>query len=387
MNKKTGKMGVCIELKNNNYGSMLQSYATQTVLHNYGIQFDLLDYKKELSIKYIVKNSFRIFNPVLFQDKLALRRKTRFINQHPEQKVNVQQRTNAFNSFRTNYFKASVVQFRGYENLKKGSMIYQSFFSGSDQLWSPSGLATNFYNLMFARNDAIKISYASSFGVKDIPWYQIGRTKKYLERIRYISCRENSGKSIVEKLTGKAVPVVVDPTLLFSANDWIEMLSCKTVYTGKYIFSYLLGTEKCWRDEVIKLSKATGLPILSIHQFTEADLNFGDVSIENAGPVEFVDLIRNADYICTDSFHGSVFSILFHKRFLTFNRYKETSKVSKNTRIDSLCSNLGLEQRRFSKDIVQEIEENIEYELVDMKLQVLREKSYNYLEHAFDHIS
>ena len=83
------------------------------------------------------------------------------------------------------------------------------------------------------------------------------------------------------------------------------------------------------------MKRITGLPIVSIHQYLDADLNFGDVSIEDAGPVEFINLIQNAEYICTDSFHGSVFSVLLKKKFVVFNRYPEKYKSSKNTRIES----------------------------------------------------
>lgn len=381
-----GKLGVCIELKNNNYGSMLQSYATQVMLSNYQFDYDLINYKKVYDLKFILKSIPRVFNNVTWQDKFAENEKKQFIKKHPEVQNSVKLRKKAFEDFRKQYFLANNPTYVGYDNLKKESEKYSAFLTGSDQLWSPSGLATNFYNLMFAREDSTKISYASSFGVKMIPWYQKNRTKKYLNRIQYISCREKSGTEIVKYLTDRNVPVVADPTMLFTAEEWDKNLPCKRVQEGEYIFSYILGTNFDYRKQVEKLSKDTNLPIVSIHQFVDADLNFGDVVVEDAGPAEFVDLIKNAKYVCTDSFHGSVFSIINHKNFIVFNRYSDTSKASKNTRIDNLCGNLGLQNRRFKGNITQEIQQEIDYDTVDSKLEKIRKSSYEYLENAFDSI-
>jgi hypothetical protein len=92
-----------------------------------------------------------------------------------------------------------------------------------------------------------------------------------------------------------------------------------------------------------------------------------------------VNLIRNAEYVCTDSFHGSVFSILHHKKFLTFNRFAQGAN-SRNGRIDSLCNLLGLKERRFKSDIYKEIQKDIDYIRVDKKLEKLRENSLDFLE-------
>lgn len=381
-----GRMGACIELENNNYGSMLQSYATQVMLSNYGFTYDLIRYQKVYTPWFIFKSMPRVLNKVVWSDKLAEREKLTFIKAHPEVKESVKKRSVVFDEFRKKYFIAPSPVYKGFKSLKDGSRKYTSFIAGSDQMWSPSGLGSNFYNLMFTYDEAFRMSYASSFGVKKIPWYQRRRTKNYLERIPFISCRENSGKEIIKELTGRDIPVVADPTMLFTGSEWDDMLPCTRVQNGKYIFSYILGNDEAARNEVLKLKEKTGLPIVSIHQYVEADLNFGDVSVEDAGPAEFVDLIRNAEYVCTDSFHGSVFSSIYHKKFIVFNRYAENDKASKNTRIESLCVNLGLESRRFSGDICERINQDIDYIDVDRKLGEIRKNSYEYLESAFDSI-
>ncbi len=381
-----GLIGACLEIKNNNYGSMLQSFATQKMLDGYGINYELLSYKKKYTPLFALKSLPRFLNGVIWQDKLNERRKKKFLNKHPELKKEVSERTNAFNRFRENFFSAPIITYYGYNELQEQSKKYSAFIAGSDQLWSPSGLPTNFYNLMFTYDDAIRISYASSFGVKKIPWYQRRRTKNYLNRIQFISCREESGSEIVKDLTNRDVPVVADPTILFTGDEWEQMLPSKRVQEGQYIFSYILGTDKKYREEVLRLSKETGLPIVSIHQYVDADLDFGDVSVTDAGPAEFVDLIRNAEYVCTDSFHGSVFSILCHRKLVIFNRYSDNSSSSKNTRIDNLCGKLGLSDRRFSGDIIKDAKGDIDYSIIDNKLEDIRIESREYLEQAFGSI-
>ena len=381
-----GLIGACLEIKNNNYGSMLQSFATQKMMDEYGIQYELLNYKKKYTPLFVLKSIPRLLNKVIWQEKINENQKKRFLKRNPELMSDVKKRSKAYDQFRESYFNHPVVTYYGYSKLKEESKKYSAFITGSDQLWSPSGLPTNFYNLMFTYEDAVRISYASSFGVKKIPWYQRGRTRKFLDRIQHVSCREESGREIVKELTGRDVPTVADPTILFNGEEWKELLPIDRVQEGKYIFSYILGTDKKYRDEVLKLSKETGLPIVSIHQYVDADLDFGDISVTDAGPAEFVDLIRNAEYVCTDSFHGSVFSILCHRKLVIFNRYSDNSSSSKNTRIDNLCNRLGISDRRFSGSIIKDANGEMDFASIDKKLERLRQESRDYIEKAFDSI-
>ena len=381
-----GLIGACLEIKNNNYGSMLQSFATQKIMDEYGIQYELLNYKKKYTPLFVLKSIPRLLNKVIWQEKINENQKKRFLKRNPELMSDVKKRSRAYDQFRESYFNHPVVTYYGYSKLKEESKKYSAFITGSDQLWSPSGLPTNFYNLMFTYEDAVRISYASSFGVKKIPRYQRGRTRKFLDRIQHVSCREESGREIVKELTGRDVPTVADPTILFNGEEWKELLPIDRVQEGKYIFSYILGTDKKYRDEVLKLSKETGLPIVSIHQYVDADLDFGDISVTDAGPAEFVDLIRNAEYVCTDSFHGSVFSILCHRKLVIFNRYSDNSSSSKNTRIDNLCNRLGISDRRFSGSIIKDANGETDFASIDKKLESLRQESRDYIEKAFDSI-
>lgn len=275
---------------------------------------------------------------------------------------------------------------KGYHELQEAAKEYVAVLVGSDQMWSPSGLATNFYNLMFVPDEVKKISYAASFGVSKIPAYQRSRTKQFLNRIEYLSVRENSAAGIVRELTGRSALVAVDPTMLLSKEEWEEFSGAEKLIKEKYIFAYFLGHQRKQREEVEKLKVATGLKIVTLRhldEFVPEDESFGDYAPYKIGPKEFVNLIKNAEYVCTDSFHGSVFSSLFQKQFMTFSRYAENASVSKNSRIVSLLQNLGLEQRHFvNGDIVVEMKRTIDYIAVEQRRKKLIEDSKQFLNSA-----
>ena len=281
--------------------------------------------------------------------------------------------------------------FVGYANLCNGAKRYTAVVTGSDQLWSPAGLPTNFYNLMFVPDNIRKISIASSFGVKKIPWYQITRTRDFLNRIDFISMRENRGSEIVNELTGRTVPTILDPVFMFNEEEWLDLIPYNNEINEPYIFAYFLGANLSHREAVKSVAKKLNCKIVTLRhldQYVDADEQFGDYAPYDVDPAQFLNLLRGAKYVCTDSFHGSVFSIIHHKPFVTFNRYAENSKFSKNSRIDTLCNNLGLENRRFvtADKLYEQLIQNINYTIVDKKLSVLKAQTNEYLNKAFENI-
>ena len=378
-------IGICIKYYHENYGGMLQAFATTKILEKRNISYEIVRYKKEKNLKLIIKSIPRIFNNVLINDKYEAIQKKVSLKVHPKLKKNNEIRMEAFKRFREkNFKKLSEINY-GYINLCKNSKKYEAVLTGSDQLWSPAGLPTNFYNLMFVDKDIKKISYASSFGVKDIPWYQKKRTAEFLNRMDFISMRENSGKKIVKELTGKDVPVVLDPVFLLNKEEWDTLIENKNIYNEKYIFAYFLGNNIEYRKNVEKFAKLLNLKIVTLRhldQYIEYDEHFGDYAPYDVEPSDFLNLIRNAEYIFTDSFHGSVFSIIYNKQFLVFNRYSDKSKHSKNSRITTLCENLGINNCRFSGDVTQIIDKPIIYDGIPEKIQYLKRQSEKYLDDA-----
>lgn len=168
-----------------------------------------------------------------------------------------------------------------------GARRYSAVVTGSDQLWSPAGLPTNYYNLQFVPDDIRKISYASSFGVKNIPWYQKKRTAAFLNRLDFISMRENQGSEIVKELTGKDVPTILDPVFMFDKEGWERLIPVKREIAEPYIFAYFLGETAEHRKVVEKAAKKLGCKIIALRhldQYVPNDENFGDIALYDVAP-------------------------------------------------------------------------------------------------------
>lgn len=383
-------IGICIKYYHENYGGMLQAFATTKLLDRMGVEYEIIRYEKKKDLVFILKSIPRLFNNVLINDKYEAFQKKMSFKKHPEFLEKDKIRMKAFDRFRTEKFQDKLSEINyGYDKLVESTSKYNAVLVGSDQLWSPAGLPTNFYNLMFVPQKIRKISYASSFGVKYIPWYQKRRTAKYLDRIEYISLRENSGQKIVKELIGRDAPVVLDPVFMFNKNEWADLIPIKQHYGEEYIFAYFLGNNPEQRKAVKELATKTGLKIVTLRhldQFVEEDEQFGDYAPYDIAPDDFLNLLRGAKYVCTDSFHGAVFSIIHKKQFVVFNRYSDTSKHSKNSRIDSLCQNLEISNCRYNGNIDEVINNKIDYSKVDENYIRLREKSAEYLEKSLDGI-
>lgn len=379
--KKVGLV-VCYDTKN--FGSQLQVLATIKKVEDLEYESEIIRYKKKVTPTFIVQTIPRLFNVSFVKAKLAAKDKNKKITQHPEIAKMVATRNKRFQMFVTEHFTNLSKAYCGWENLVKESKEnYDMFLCGSDQLWLPNNLGSHFYTLEFAPNNKPKIAYATSFGVSQIPDGQKKATAKYLNRFQNLSTREIAGQKIIKELTGKTAQVVCDPTLLFDAEGWEKMLPEKKVVEEPYVFCYFLGTNEEHRKIANEFKNKTGLKLVAcpfLDNYVECDLNFGDIQLFDIDAADFVNLIRHAEYILTDSFHGSVFSILNHKKFMTFNRFNAGAN-SRNSRIDSLCTLLGLSERRYSGDVMN-VEKDIHYNAVEEKLEKLRADSIKYLETA-----
>ena len=380
-------LGVCLKYTQNNYGSKLQALATVKMLDGLGIDYEIIRYNKK-TLKFFIKSLPRFFNWVFLNDRYLQFQRAIEFKKHPEIKTLVEIRNKAFDSYDRCFENNLSRVYGSYDELKaECPKRYDSLLTCSDQLWSPSALGSGFYNLMFAHEDALKVSWASSFGVGKIPWYQIGRTKKYLNRIQHISMRENRGAEIVKALTNRDVPVLMDPVFVFDKNEWNDLVSVNAPEWDRYIFCYFLGDNPEHRHAAKELSEKTGLKIVTLRHLDEyvpQDENFGDIAPYDVDPERFLNILRNATYICTDSFHGTAFSIIFEKKFIVFNRYNNSSSNSKNSRIDSVCANVGLNDRRYTniENIVEMMEKDIDYSSVSSELKKYQENTKQYLKNA-----
>lgn len=385
-NTEMKKIGLVICYFHENYGSMLQAYATQRI-------FDKLDLPNEAVYCHdphmymtMPKWSYyyhKLTNKDVLIDKIK-RTQGKFVNRLLKTEFYSRQaiRSEKFKEFSRKTFRVS----RPYANrreLMEDSSNYAAFVVGSDQLWSPANIDNDFYTLTFVPDEIPKIAYATSFGTSSIPRYQYKKAKEFLDRFDSISVREESGRRLVEKLSGKRAEVVLDPTLLLQREEW-ERFSCRPpIIEGEYIFCYFLGNNRKGRRFAEKLRAETGCRIaalLHMDEYIPEDENFADLTPYDIGPEEFVNLIRHASYVCTDSFHGTVFSIIFQRRFFTFDRFDSSSTISTNTRIETLLGMAGLESRRMREDSLPEnVFEEICFSTAEDKIEKKREESLAYL--------
>ncbi len=383
------KIGLCVCYDTKNFGSQLQVLATQKSIDDLGYDYEIIRYKKKATPGFVIKSLPRLFNPYFVRNKLNKRAKNKAIKSCPQIYNQVKVRNQRFDKFVDANFKKLSGYYNGYAKLKEGASNYDAVLSGSDQLWLPSNLGSHFYTQEFVPDDIPKIAYATSFGVSEVPWYQKGRTKRYLERFKALSTREQRGLEIIKDLADKDAKVVCDPTLLFGADKWSELIKNKKVIDDKYIFCYFLGTNLEHRKIANELKEKTGLKIVTcpfLDHFVEEDKEFGDNQMFDMDSADFVNLIRHAEYVITDSFHGSIFSILHHKKFMILDRFKAGSKNSRNSRIESLCNILQLTERRYKSNIYDSICKEIDYRDVEEKLEELRKDSIKYLEDALKEI-
>ena len=373
-------------IEHTNYGSSLQAYATMKVVQHLGYDLTFIKYEKRRNIFDWLKIAPGLLlsgGLELISNRLRFRLNCLI---HPTYLPNQTIRRQEARRFKEKEFVPFFKTYIGYKNLCEGSKEYDAIFVGSDQTWRPFGFYSNYWNLMFVNDSIPKFSYASSYGVSKIPPIQRKGTKRYLERLNMISVREQKGKEIVESVSNKKAQVVADPTMLLTKEEWTAFSNKSTcsLPKEKYIFCYFLGSRTDIRNEAKKLAQDTGLKIVTMRHMDEyipIDETFGDYAPYNINPYDFVKLLMNAEYICTDSFHGSVFSILMHKKFCTFYRVKPTKKNSTHSRIDNLLRIFGLESRKFSGNIL-DIKENIDYEAVDKGLLPFREESMFFFKKA-----
>ena len=371
-----------------NYGSMLQAYATEMIMQQMGLPFQTIackapiNYMQENKILYIIKKML-IADWKMRLGKMKIERAKK---ENPMFAKNWEIRNKAFDQFAETFFHVSPYC-KNREELTKMAENYSAFLVGSDQLWRTDSVEHGYYTLEWVPDHIRKIAYSTSIGVKEVPWFQVEKNKRFMNRFDHIALREQSACDLVYKLTGRKVPVVLDPTLLFTGDHWLGIQQQEPLTNGKYIFCYLLGDNPSQREFIKRVKEKTGYKIVALQQLDDyipSDEGFADEA-PYVGPREFLNYIRNAEYVFTDSFHCSVFSILYKKNFFTFSRFAEGAKQSTNTRIDNLLHITGLEDRRMTND--KTIEEVVNFKRnfdgVDEKLNALRKSSMDYLYNAF----
>ena len=379
-----------------NYGSQLQAFATQEAFVKLGLEHEtimidgLLPEINKAKYKYFLS---KILDVNTVKDKMATVRKLLAKKRNPEYARNLEVRYGMFRDFAANMFTLSG-RYDSKAQLGVKAHEYAAFVVGSDQLWLPSNIAADYYTLNFVPDDVCKIALATSFGISVLPEKYGRKAGEFLNRIDYVSVRETSGQKLVKQWADRDVPVVCDPTIMFDADGWKKAIGAdgdgKRFSNGeKYLFVYFLGNNPWEREIVKRVRKETGLKIVQIahsDEYVKSDEGFADFTPYNVGPREFVELIRDAEYVFTDSFHCSVFSMLNSKRFFTFPRYSNDGPASTNGRLYSLLSLVKQEKRMVRKsdvfNVADRLKEEVDYKVVHSELDKLRQFTWNWLEKA-----
>lgn len=379
------KIGCVIAYRKNhtNFGTSLVGYALLRKLQQMSYDIEVINYVKRPSNKEKIEIALNQLRVQGFK-KFFRRFQPQPSNQNYIDGIKI--RTEYVEAYKARKLEPLFHNYVGFKNLSEGSKNYDAVVVGSDQVWLPHGLKTKFFNLLFVDESVRKVSYASSFGVSEIPAFQRKETADYLDRFHAISVREQQGKEIVESLTKNKATVVADPTLLLNSAEWTEEVKDSHVSEKEpYIFCYFLGTNPEARMAANELKEATGYKIITLRhmdEFVEGDEHFGDEAPYDVDPNDFVKYISEAEYVCTDSFHCTAFSMQFHRKFMTFYRFAVGAKGGRNSRIDSLFNVLSVPREHIYEGDIKQIDTPVDWKAVDEKLDGFRKLSLNYLSKA-----
>ncbi len=346
-------VGIITWYNSNNFGSQLQAYALTKVINSLGYKADMYTCSRYPIIKTLVDVLlYRI--PLIRDISLFMipTKKDSFIKRYLSEY----------------YTKAKIPSFK-----KHKIMI-----CGSDQIWAPN-LYNPYYMLDFVPDEIKKISYAASIGLEEIPENLRQYYKVYINRINKISVREDKGKFLLAEHCGINAEVVLDPTLLVEKKEWDKIMN-KNRIEKEYVFCYFLNKNHQYKDSVESYANKCGYEIYGISDNAEDCKWMHKMTFEDVGPCEFLGLIDGAKIIFTDSYHGSIFSLLYHKKFALFQRFQSGEKLCQNSRIEMLNKYFNVIPVNVNSDMADI--PSLNYSKFEIQLENLRNNSISFLKGA-----
>lgn len=352
--KKVGIMTLHI---GDNYGALLQCYALRKVLNSMpDVQAEIINF-----------DPGRIF-PVYDDEEVQLQ---------------YTQKLKKFEDFHRNENGIQKPKFTSFEDVV--SLKYDYYITGSDQVWNTSFVFANkAYFLDFAPDYAKRIAYAPSIGIPtDSPKLKTEWFKEYIPKFDYLSLREMSHEKYIRQFTDKKVYSVVDPTLLLTRDDYDELCKDTPYPSGDYLVLYFLkhdNSAPLLFEFANMISRKYNLKV--IYSLAKAPTNAFKNESETfyySDPKEFVQLIKHAKVVVTNSFHGTVFSLKYHVPFFTYLVKSMASRVT------DLLQSVGLEDRivrgyrKISEDMLL-----VDFDKADAILEKRRRESLEYLKMALE---
>lgn len=355
-----------------NYGGVLQAYALQQKVLALGYNCELISNEFMYRgngvgrVRRILANlASAVKNPVAYLDKRKIYHEYALRNAIKAQK---------FAAFREEHLVIRKTGYTSYAEYVKTPPMYDIYLCGSDQIWNPNLHSDNgFYFAGFAPEDALKLSYASSVGVSSVSKKQATFMAPLLNRFDVISTREQKGADVINAISEKTATVVLDPTLLLNGDQWSEVAAPRLI-EEPYIFCYLFGEREYIADVKQRVKSMTGMKVVSI-PFVPRELTMEDEKIFDAGPAEFISLIKHAALVLTDSFHATAFSINLRTPFISLCRFDKNDRKSMNDRLVTILDLVGLQDRlidandEFSHERLFDIDFEEAHRLLDEKRQ------------------
>ena len=363
-----------------NYGNRLQNYAVEQLLKSLGFKVKTI-INDTSSKRTTDKSPLEKISTLREIDKKkmikAMKSRAKYYLHKKQIDDYKNKKRKLFKKFSADYLNETDYSISKNDIPTDFSDRFDYFVTGSDQVWNPYYVrkhsSINF--LTFAPKEK-RIAFSPSFGVSEIPLEDKKNFKKWISEMNMLSVREYEGAKIIKDLTGREAEVLVDPTMVLKRKKWLSLSKEDSQKPDNdFLMTYILG-------ELSREKKK------QIRNFAEKnDLEIVDLAVKKgwsdyiAGPREFIDYINSASTIFTDSFHGTIFSILFKTPFVTFRRKGSHSMIS---RINTLFSKFDMKDRLENNISLQRDEiMKIDFSHTDKILEKERKKAYNYLENSF----
>lgn len=372
------KVGIVTAHTGYNYGTYLQAYAMKKFLNQLGFDSRII-WQKSFGPK---GRDFRLKKMIVMTTRMAINYRysagaiqgyTKNFAAEPSEKSKAM-----FDDFSMNCLSVEEYTLHGLKKFSRSKDV-KAVICGSDQIWSAASMYPDpLYYLRFAPREK-RIAYAPSFGKSNVPTYNKKRIGKFLRDIPNVSVRETAGAEIVKELTGKKVEVMPDPTLIVDWNDW------QSFHKEDYLLAYFLDEPQEYAlNDIKKISEVLNLRIKVVLAEHKSYRDLPEYEFIDAGPKEFVDMISRASFVCTDSFHGTIFSILGKTKFYTYPR--NYGKVqSQSSRIETLLNHYNLKDRLRSADTdISNLGESINFEQCEVIRKIDFQKATLYMEKALN---
>lgn len=358
-----------------NYGVYLQAYAMQRKVEDFGYDAEIIHYVKRTESGSSSSKSSKIKRLLMHPVKT----KKIIDNKVMKSGENFSRRSFAFSKFASKNFNLTRLC-NDMNDAEEIAKKYDACVCGSDQIWNPVHTDCNpYYFLQFVPAEK-RIAYAPSVACEEIPEKYLENFKNYISSFSSISVRESSGAELVEKITGRKCENTVDPTLLYDKNFWNEFAYPERIEKEPYVFCYFLGGTEIHKKTLRKIEKDLGKKIIlspfdyEINSLKTGEKIYADIK-------EFLTLVRDADFVLTDSFHGMAFSVNFRKSFAVVKR--ADTDAGKHTRVNDFLSKIKLADRIVTEENLQDFKfSEINYEVSGKILEDWIKSSSDYFENS-----